>query len=110
MRLGMWSVHELASKTLAGLLDEVEYAWGVKVAVAVVKAVGLDGRYEAQIVVDLPESVHQGELHYPPGVVVPLLHERSVPLETQLISALAVWVDLLARHLDDVNRPAPSQQ
>lgn len=110
MRLGMWSTEELGSKTLKGLLDELESAWGVRVAVAVVRASGLDGSYEAQIVVDLPVPEHQAELCYPPGVVVPLMNERTVPLEAQLVSALAVWTDQLMRHLEDNSRPAPSQQ
>lgn len=110
MRLGMWSTDELGSKTLAGLLDELESAWGVRVAVAVVKAAGLDGCYTAQIVVDLPVPEHQAELNYPPEVVVPLVNERAVPLEPQLIAALAVWTDQLMRHLEDNSRPAPSQQ
>lgn len=110
MRLGMWTTGELASKTLKGLLDELESAWGVKAAVSVVRMSGLDGRYDAQVVVDLPVPQHQAELNYPPGVVVPLVDERIVPLETQLISALAVWVDMMMRHLEDNSRPAPSQQ
>lgn len=106
MHLGIWTKSELLGFTLAEIIHDVRRAWGVDIAVGVLRREPAPNEVELLLYCDVPNAVQAGELGHPPIVMVPMVDARVASLEQQLVWTVAGWCDLMMEGLGG-RVPAP---
>lgn len=105
MHVSTFSSSEIRTMTLMEAIARVEQAWGVKVSVSVAREESRLGGHALNLIIDVYEQVHRSELSDPPAGMLPAMDTRLIPLETQMVSAIAGYCLMLDEHMRNSTRP-----